>query len=97
MTAALKHLAHPLLAVVIQLAIWVVTGSLWAGAIAASLGYLFREMTQAEYRWIEHHGSGLRANMPWWAPFDLREWSSKDWTDWLGPLVATSLVAAVMS
>lgn len=93
----MKRLAHPLLALAIQFAVWAVTGNLWAGALAASLAYLFRETTQAEYRWIARHGSGLRANMPWWAPFDLREWSGKDWTDWLGPLAVTTAVATVMS
>lgn len=53
-----------------------------------------RMLTQAEYRWIELYGHGLRANMPWWAPFDLRVWPRLDqWIDWIGPVVATCAVA----
>ena len=28
---------------------------------------ILRELAQAEYRWIEQFGAGVRANMPWWA------------------------------
>ena len=34
-----------------------------------------REVTQAEYRWIEKYGKGKRANMPWWGGFDPKAWT----------------------
>lgn len=93
----MKHLAHPLIAIVIQAAMFVFFGNWWFGVAVATIAYLFRETTQAEYRWIEAYGFGLRKNMPWWGRFDPRVWSAKDWADWLGPLVVTSAVAAVMT
>lgn len=91
----MKYLFHPLVALAIQLGTYIIFGSWWVGVLAATLAYFFRESTQAEYRWIERYGAGLRANMPWWGPFDPRVWSLKDWTDWIGPLIATTLVAAL--
>lgn len=93
----MKHLTHPLLAMAIQAAIAILLGSWWAGALVASAAYIMREVTQAEYRWIAAYGAGLRANMPWWGPFDLRVWNVKAWTDWLGPVVVTVIVALVMA
>lgn len=93
----MTYLKHPLLALAMQCAIALLGGSLWLGACAASAFYISREMTQAEYRWIERFGGGRRANMPWNGPFDLRVWSAKDWTDWLGPVVVTTFVALVFA
>jgi hypothetical protein len=42
----------------------------WASAIF----FIGREHAQAEYRYIEHYSSGLRANMPWWATLTKRSW-----------------------
>ena len=56
-----------------------------------------REITQAEYRWIEHFGHGLRANMPWWGGLDPQVWQHADpWLDWLVPLIATVLLAVAL-
>lgn len=60
----------------------------------ASAYFIGRELAQAEYRWIEHIGQGLRANMPWWGPFDPQVWTTLDQSvDWIGPLTATSALA----
>ena len=83
---------HPLIALAVQLALGIATGDWWIG-VAASLMYVGRELAQAEYRWIERHGGGRRANMPWWGPFDLRVWDLHSLTDWLLPLVATGALA----
>lgn len=93
----MKYLAHPLIAVALQIATFVTFGSWWFGVPLATAVYLMRETTQAEYRWIERFGGGLRANLPWWGRFDPRVWKVKDWTDWLGPLAVTTAVAAVMT
>ncbi|MFM7350249.1 MAG: hypothetical protein ACKO01_12315 [Erythrobacter sp.] len=87
---------HALIAVIVQGLIGLTTGRWWAGAAAASGYFIGREVAQAEYRWIEQFGEGLRANMPWNAVFDARVWQTADQAaDWLGPLLATVTVAVV--
>ena len=51
----------------------------WQLAVLGVAYFLGREIAQAEYRWIEHYGKGLRANMPWYAPLDLRLWDVHSW------------------
>lgn len=94
----MAYLEHIILALAVQAAIGLATGNWWAGAGVASAYFLGREAAQAEYRWIELYGEGLRANMPWWGPFDLRVWTKLDqWIDWLGPLLATCTLAWLMA
>ena len=88
------YFEHIILALAIQTLVGSLTGNWWAGAALSSAYFIGREAAQAEYRWIELYGAGLRANMPWWGPFDLRIWTKLDqWIDWLGPLVITSALA----
>jgi hypothetical protein len=100
----MKFPTHPLLAAVVQALVvcalhWTPLrpSAWWLGAAFASGGYLFRELTQAEYRWIERYAGGRRANMPWYGQFDPRVWNLKSLLDWLAPIIVTVLVAAVMS
>jgi len=89
-------IAHILLALAIQLAVAAALRSWSAGAAAACCWAIAREITQAEYRWIEQFGQGLRANMPWWGGLDLRIWQSVDpWLDWLAPSAAVVAIAAI--
>lgn len=91
-------IAHLMLAILIQGLVALVTRSWFAGAIAATAWAISREITQAEYRWIEAHGDGLRANMPWWGGLDLRVWQRLDpWLDWIVPVAVTLAIAFVMS
>ena len=86
-------IGHLILALVLQLLVVRLTGSWRSGAFVAAAWAVSREITQAEYRWIEMFGGGLRANMPWWGGFDLRVWPKADqWLDWVAP---TLLVIAV--
>jgi hypothetical protein len=93
-------IGHILLALLLQLGTWIVWRSWGAGAAVASAWAISREITQAEYRWIELFGHGLRADMPWWGRFDVRVWQHADpWLDWIVPsavTVAIALVAAVL-
>lgn len=85
---------HALAALVIQAIVGLVTRNWWLGAMLACGYFIGREVAQAEYRWIEQFGDGLRANLPWWGALDLRVWPKADqWADWLGPILATGLVA----
>lgn len=87
----LDHLA---IAVTIQLILRLATGSWAAGTAAACAWAISREITQAEYRWIEAFGAGRRANMPWWAGFDPIVWQRLDpWLDWLLPCAVVLLIA----
>ena len=87
---------HVLLAVITQLAVFALLKSCLAGALVASAWSISREITQAEYRWIEHYGAGLRANMPWWGGLDHRVWGYPDpWLDWLVPCLTVVAVAFV--
>ncbi len=79
-------LSHIVIASVIQLVVRNgLRTSWWAGAAAAACWAIAREITQAEYRWIEQFGSGLRVNMPWWGGFDTRVWHADAMLDWLVP------------
>jgi hypothetical protein len=84
-------MSHTILALAIQAALWYPLGP-WAGFAAASLTFFMREVTQAEYRWIEANG-GLRAPMPWWKGLDVRLWDWHSRTDVINPMAATACVA----
>ena len=64
--------SHIILAVLMLLAAAFLLRIWGAAAAVVAAWAISREITQAEYRWIEQYGSGLRANMPWWGGFDLR-------------------------
>jgi len=88
---------HALVALVIQAIVGLTTRNWWAGAALACGYFIGREVSQAEYRWIEQFGQGLRANMPLWGVFDARVWDNADrWADWIGPILVTVPVAFVM-
>jgi len=65
----------------------------WLGALFAIGYYLGREMAQAEYRLIQKHYGGKRANMPWWGAFQRRAWDQKSVLDVLLPSLAVIAVA----
>ena len=54
----MEILGHLGLAVVLQLLVVRLSGSWFAGALVAGAWAISREITQAEYRWIEIYGSG---------------------------------------
>jgi hypothetical protein len=92
----MEILAHLVLSVLLQLLAVRLCKSWIAGALVASAWAISREITQAEYRWIELYGSGLRANMPWWGGLDLRVWQRPDpWLDWLLPTILVLAIALV--
>ncbi|MBY0344934.1 MAG: hypothetical protein K2Q29_13875, partial [Sphingomonadales bacterium] len=58
---------HGLITAAVQLLVGWLTGNWWAGGGLTSGYFIGREIAQAEYRWIEQFGTGLRADMPWHA------------------------------
>lgn len=90
-------LEHALIALAVQVAVGLATRNWWAGGLLACGYFIGRELAQAEYRWIEQFGEGLRANAPWWAAFDGRVWMTADqYADVIGPLLMCSTLALVM-
>lgn len=87
-------IGHLVIALVLQLIVVAATRSWWGGVFAAAAWAIAREVTQAEYRWIEHHGAGQRVNMPWWGGFDPIVWQTLDpWLDWIVPTLVAASVA----
>ena len=84
------------LALLTQVACRIAFGNWKLGAAAAIAWAISREVTQAEYRWIEQFGEGRRANMPWWGGLDPQVWQTLDpWLDWTLPSAAVLVVAVV--
>lgn len=95
--APLELLEHTLVAVAIQAIVGIATRKWWTGAALASGYFIGREIAQAEYRWIENFGEGLRANLPWWGAADPRVWERPDQiADWLGPVIVTVAIALII-
>lgn len=90
-------LIHAAIAVAAQVLVGLLTGNWWLGGALACLWWIAREHTQAEYRWIEEFGHGLRANMPQWGGFDPRIWNVGSVLDWLAPVIACSFIWWLMS
>lgn len=87
---------HIALAILIQFPIALLFKNWTAGTAAACAWSISRELTQAEYRWIEHFGAGLRANMPWWGGLDPRVWQYWDpWLDWIAPSLTAIAIASI--
>lgn len=92
----IKLLSHEITAVGFQLAMLAIFHTAWIGAIGATAFYLSREITQAEYRWIEHYGDHQRAKMKWWNPYEPRVWNLKSLTDWMAPAALTIAIALIL-
>jgi hypothetical protein len=92
----LREIYHPAVALGVQILIGLLTGNFWLGALAGSAIFIGREHAQAEYRWIEHLGGGLRANMPWWGGFDPKVWDRHSLLGFLLPIGASILIAVVL-
>ena len=91
-------LEHTLAALGFMAFVGWLTKKWWAAAALPSGYFIGREVAQAEYRWIEKFGGGLRENMPWHAAFDLRVWETSDQiADWLGPIAVCSAIALAVN
>lgn len=89
-------IVHILIALALQTLVALIWRSWGAGAATATAWSISREITQAEYRWIEQFGGHLRANMPTLGGLDPRVWTHLDpWLDWAIPSAVVILVAFV--
>ena len=89
----LKHLAHPVIALILQAVIGLACGDGWVGAAAGSFYFIGREYAQAEYRNIEANYGGKRSNMPYFGGIEPRAWTLKGLTDFIYPSAAVVAVA----
>ena len=69
----------------------------WLGAFAATVMAVTREVTQAEYRWIEAYGHGLRRNMPDLAGFSIWQWNAHSIAETVAAVAAVGAVAMLVS
>jgi hypothetical protein len=90
----MTHLAVALLS---QLVAGAAFGAWWLAAAAASGFFIGREVSQAEYRNIQQHYEGKRANMPWYGGFEPRAWNRKSLLDWVLPTFAVAVVAICLT
>lgn len=87
---------HGALALLMQAVIGLSTGNWWAGAALGAALFIGREHAQAEYRWIERYGLGIRANMPWHGGLQGRVWNIKSFLDMIIPTALTIIVAVMV-
>ena len=95
---ASRMIGHLIISLLVQLVVVAGTRNWWGGALTSAGWAISREITQAEYRWIEQFGGGHRANMPWWGGFDPAVWHKLDpWLDWIAPTLLASLIALAVT
>lgn len=87
---------HAVVALVLQVIIGLATNNWWAGAALGIGIYMGREHAQAEYRWIETYGLGVRANMPWHGGFQGRVWTVKSALDIIIVVLSTTIMAIMV-
>lgn len=80
-----------------MLAIGIPTGNWLAGAMLGCGFFIGREHAQAEYRAIEKHYGGKRANMPEFEGFNPRNWDIKSLLDFLLPIIATLSTVGIIN
>lgn len=89
----MQHLAHPVIALVMQALIAIASGDWWVGAVAGSFYFVGREYAQAEYRVIERFYGGMRKHMPYFGGLELRAWTLKGVLDFVLPSIVVAFVA----
>ena len=89
-------LGHAGMAAFVQCLIGLSTGEWVMGGFIGCTWFIAREHTQAEYRWIANIGKGKRENMPWWGGFDCRAWDMASLLDWAVPVLACSIIYALI-
>lgn len=85
-----SNFIHAAIAVLIQLAILIITGSMIYGAIFSSAWFISREYTQREYK-LHTFGNGY--SLRWYQGFT--GWSLDNWLDAAMPVVAVTGLAVL--
>ena len=84
---------HALLSA-ITCVILILLGLSWPAMFWSAAFYLGRELSQAEYRYIQTHG-GKRDKCPWYCGMIPSAWTAKSVLDCLLPWVVCLIAAAV--
>lgn len=80
---------------IIPFTIGAICGNVVAGITFACGGWLLREQSQAEDRWIKKFGNGKRINMPWYGGFDYRIWDIGSIFDFSIPMIGMTIMYLV--
>lgn len=86
---------HAAIAVAVQCAFGVYLGDWITGAVIGCTWFIAREHTQAEYRWIEKFGGGLRSSLRAKDAFDMRVWDIGSLLDFAVPVIACTIVYVI--
>jgi hypothetical protein len=71
-------------------------GNAFLGGLAMFIFYLGRELTQAEYKWIQTYGQGKRKNMPWYGALYPSVWDTHSfWWNLTLPSIIVLVIGAV--
>jgi len=89
----ITHLSHTAVALFFQILVFLITGNPWYGVIFAFCVYGSREVTQAEYKYIQKYCDNSRAKMPEYAGFLINQWSTDAVLDFVCPAIASLLFA----
>ena len=89
-------MGHLIATLIAQIAYGLATSDWLTGGVFAAALFVGREHAQAEYRWIERYGLGLRANMPWTGGFQPRVWNTKSILDWALPCAGVAVLWAIV-
>jgi len=84
---------HALAAMAAQAVVGFATGDWWLGGAAAAAWYASREVTQAEYRAIEHLYGGRRSAMPFLGWVRREVWTVKSIIDFVLPAICVSIIS----
>lgn len=92
----MKYVQHTLTAAAGTVGAWATGGEPAIGGVLWAGYFIGREIAQAEYRWIEAFGGGLRANMGWFDRFNPKVWKTTDVLDWALPLAVAVVLPAIL-
>ncbi len=93
----LSKFQHTIIALLIQGIAWLLTGSLWLGAILAIGFFAGREHNQAEMRYMALHKLN-RSQSPWSMGFSKEAWNADSFfNDLFIPAIAVCVVAIFLT
>ena len=85
------NLEHAVYALIIQIAIGLLTNNWWAGMAAGSALFIGREHAQREYQ------IGNPSKLKPWQGFDIHRWSLDAQLDAAFPIIATVILALLVT
>jgi hypothetical protein len=90
------NVVHALIAVVLQLIIFLFTGNLWYGFVLAGGIFWSREQDQKQHHIAKSRNCTLN-ELQWYEGGDMTKWSKDSLLDFFAPFIATLIVAGSWS